>query len=78
MLNVLHDPASEPFHSHIVDRIVDPSALPEGPTSTAHNPYKGGVLVEYSTCHYKAVLALLNKRRASRIPLCVACVGIQT
>ena len=76
MPKVRHDPASEPFHPHIVDRIVDPSALPEDTASAAHNSYKRRVLVDPRTCYDISVLRLLHKWRASRIPLCKACIGI--
>ena len=38
--NVVYDPLSEAFHSHIVDRIVHPSAFSQCSATTAHNSFK--------------------------------------
>ena len=43
--NVVDDPPSEAFHSHIVDRIVHPSAISQCSATTAHNSFKKGFLL---------------------------------
>ena len=40
MPNVVHDPPSEASHSHIVDRVVHPSAFSQRSATTAHNTFK--------------------------------------
>ena len=67
-LNVLHDPPSEPFHPHIVDRIVDPSALPEDTASATHNSYKrGGPPLNHAyLCALSARASFTNDAQMSR------------
>ena len=45
MPNVVHDPPSEASHSHIVDRVVHPSAFSQRSATTAHNSFKKGFLL---------------------------------
>ena len=73
--NVVYDPPSEAFHSHIVDRIVHPSAFSQCSATTAHNSFKKVFCwIGSKTCDNKTPLPLFNKGRPSGIPLCAKTV----
>ena len=73
--NVVYDPLSEAFHSHIVDRIVHPSAFSQCSATTAHNSFKKVFCwIGSKTCDNKTPLPLFNKGRPSGIPLCAKTV----